>query len=116
MPPFRNYFSRKTGVTNGPETFQDENARPTSRNAAEKEFQQSDVVGTKPSSALSIKRNKDELNEYKLSGMSCAVTVCPPARTRIDNQMLTLSCAVVNDSGVYLPVHEIVHTLWKYIY
>lgn len=105
MPPFRNYFSRKTGVTNGPETASDENARPASRNGTEKDASRPGLLGSKPTSALSIKGNKDEPNEYKLSGMLVAYNF---ARTRRTVSQLDADevLAVVNDSGVYLPVWD----------
>ncbi|KAI9696538.1 MAG: hypothetical protein M1836_005557 [Candelina mexicana] len=70
--PIRNPF-RKGGA----DPLQDENAPPSSRNGTESGFQKTELVGVKPSPALSINGSKDEPNEYKLS--------------------------VVNDSGVYLP-------------
>lgn len=83
MPPFRNYFSRKTGVTNGAETASDESARPASRNGAEKDLQRPGLVGIKPTSALSIKGAKDEPNEYKLSGTSVSCDFAPTTTHRI---------------------------------
>lgn len=104
MPPFRNYFSRKTGVTNGPETVSDENTPPTSRNGAEKDLSRPGLAGTKPTSALSIKGNKEEPNEYKLSGTFGAVRLCAHQDQPCGDGLLTTFYAVVNDSGVYLPV------------
>ena len=104
MPPFRNYFSRKTGVTNGPETSSDENARPTSHNGAEKDPSRPSLAGSKPTSALGIKGSKDEPNEYKLSGMSCAVRLWARIRPHVSRLSADDALAVVNDSGVYLPV------------
>ncbi len=62
MPPFRNPFStRKPAATTGLEPVNDENARPLSNGATDQ--------AAKPSLALSIKGNKEEPNEFKLSGM-----------------------------------------------
>ena len=64
MPPFRNPFStRKPATTNGLEPINDENARPLSNGAFV-----ADGPAQKQSVALSIKGNRDEPNEFKLSG------------------------------------------------
>jgi hypothetical protein len=64
MPPFRNPFStRKPASANGLEPVNDENARPLSNGASVADSQE-----TRPSVALSIKGNRDEPNEFKLSG------------------------------------------------
>lgn len=107
MPPFRNYFSRKTGAANGTEPANDENARPGSRDATRNGFTRPEGLGTKSPSALSIKRSIEEPIEYKLSGVFQAIpsTVYRAGRAlRIGEEMLTRACTVVNDSGVYLPV------------
>jgi hypothetical protein len=66
MPPFRNPFStRKPASANGLEPGNDENVRPLSNDATG-----ADGQATKPSVALSIKGNRDEPNEFKLSGKS----------------------------------------------
>jgi hypothetical protein len=62
MPPFRNPFSVKKPTTNGLEPVNDENAGPLSNGAF------ADDQTPKPSVALSIKGNRDEPNEFKLSG------------------------------------------------
>ena len=62
MPPFRNPFSVKKPTTNGLEPVNDENAPPLSNSAV------ADGQMPKPSVALSIKGNRDEPNEFKLSG------------------------------------------------
>ncbi|MCJ1240659.1 hypothetical protein MMC14_008663 [Varicellaria rhodocarpa] len=81
MPPFRNPFGRKPPPSNGVNTpvqpGQDENKPPTSTNGVGQSQAGTDSTGSRTSSALNIKPNKDEPNEFKLS--------------------------VVNDSGVYLP-------------
>ncbi|MCJ1300590.1 hypothetical protein MMC08_003387 [Hypocenomyce scalaris] len=77
MPPFRNPFGRRPPPTNDVAPGQDENTPAAALNGQAKESQRSDITGSRTSSALSIKPNKDDPNEYKLS--------------------------VVNDSGVYLP-------------
>jgi hypothetical protein len=61
MPPFRNPFSVRK-PTNDLEPVNDENARPLSNGAP------ADGQTPKPSIALSIKGNRDEPNEFKLSG------------------------------------------------
>ena len=64
MPPFRNPFStRKPPAVNGLEPVNDENAPPLSNGASAAEGQT-----LRPSVALSIKGNRDEPNEFKLSG------------------------------------------------
>ncbi|KAI9711625.1 MAG: hypothetical protein M1812_007148 [Candelaria pacifica] len=63
--PIRNPFRK--GVA---DPLQDENARPSSRNGTESGFQKTELVGAKPSPALSIKGSKDEPNEYKLSAVT----------------------------------------------
>ncbi|TKA73416.1 hypothetical protein B0A49_03036 [Cryomyces minteri] len=71
--PIRNPFRKIAGGVDA-----DENARPTSRGgaaASDRGFQKTDVVGSKPTSAVNINK---EPTEYKLSE--------------------------INDSGVYLPV------------
>lgn len=93
MPPFRNPFStRKPASANGLEPGDDENVRPVSNGTAV-----ADGQATKPSVALNIKGNRDEPNEFKLSGKFPS-SQPPYQRTNAD-----LSSAV-NDSGVYLPV------------
>ena len=62
MPPFRNPFSVRKPTTNGLESVNDENARPLSNGAF------TDGQTPKPSVALNIKGNRDEPNEFKLSG------------------------------------------------
>ncbi|KAK5006975.1 hypothetical protein LTR39_005522 [Cryomyces antarcticus] len=71
--PIRNPFRKVVGGVEA-----DENARPTSRGGAaapDRGSQKTDVVGSKPTSAVNINK---EPTEYKLSE--------------------------INDSGVYLPV------------
>ncbi|KAK0632552.1 hypothetical protein B0T14DRAFT_36599 [Immersiella caudata] len=76
--PIRNPFARRAGATLSP----DENSRPGSAygevDSAHPGFERVDTVGSKASSALSIRsRKSQDTGEYKMS--------------------------VVNDSGVYLP-------------
>ncbi|KAK1764635.1 hypothetical protein QBC33DRAFT_191640 [Phialemonium atrogriseum] len=75
--PIRNPFARRPGVVSP----QDENVRPGSSSAADiahPGFERVDTVGSKASSALSIRSGRSQdTGEYKMS--------------------------VVNDSGVYLP-------------
>ncbi|KAL9120216.1 MAG: hypothetical protein Q9187_003230 [Circinaria calcarea] len=69
MPPFRNPFGRKPPPVNGTNpTIQDENRRPTANGVAKPGLRPDDGV-SRSSSALSIKPNKEEPNEFKLSGM-----------------------------------------------
>ncbi|MCJ1400181.1 hypothetical protein MMC11_003385 [Xylographa trunciseda] len=77
MPPFRNPFGRKVPPINGTPISQNENPLSAAPNGAEDEPRRDYLSASRTSSALSIKPNKDEPNEFKLS--------------------------VVNDSGVYLP-------------
>ncbi|MCJ1475952.1 hypothetical protein MMC13_004616 [Lambiella insularis] len=77
MPPFRNPFVRKPPAANGTPISQEDGPLATLPNGALKKPQREDLMGSRTSSSLSIKPNKDEPNEFKLS--------------------------VVNDSGVYLP-------------
>ncbi|KAK0613043.1 hypothetical protein B0T17DRAFT_593255 [Bombardia bombarda] len=88
--PIRNPFARRQGaVVIG--SNQDENVRPGSSSAggqvldpAHPGFERVDTVGSKASSALSIgSRKSQDTGEYKMSG--------------------SLTTAVVNDSGIYLP-------------
>ncbi|MCJ1359620.1 MAG: hypothetical protein MMC33_009622 [Icmadophila ericetorum] len=75
MPPFRNPFGRKPPV-NGTITI-DENSKPPTTSGENGSATAPRTMGSRTTSALSIKPNKDEPNEFKLS--------------------------VVNDNGVYLP-------------
>ena len=69
MPPFRNPFGRKAPLVNGSNpAIQDENKRPTTNGVAKPGLRPDDGV-SRTSSALSIKPNKEEPNEFKLSGM-----------------------------------------------
>ncbi|SLM35620.1 hypothetical protein LPUS_04947 [Lasallia pustulata] len=77
MPPFRNPFGRRPQPPNDPIPGQGEDTPAAAPNGQAKAPQRSDLTNSRTSSALSIKANKDEPNEFKLS--------------------------VVNDSGVYLP-------------
>ncbi|KAI9819830.1 MAG: hypothetical protein M1827_006399 [Pycnora praestabilis] len=106
--PIRNPF-RKAGATTL-ESYQDENNKPTSYNGRDSGFEETEVAGAKPSSALDIRNNKDESNEYKLSGES-PVPASASLRSKLKygyekygevNTMLFVHI-VVNDSGVYLP-------------
>ncbi|MCJ1252414.1 hypothetical protein MMC24_000220 [Lignoscripta atroalba] len=76
MPPFRNPFGRKP-VANSGTPSHDENTPPTAPNGLDNPPQRPDLSASRTSSALSIKKNKEEPDEFKLS--------------------------VVNDNGVYLP-------------
>lgn len=63
MPPFRIPFTSRRGpVVNGTEA-NDENARPASHNANNK----NSPYSSKPSLALGVKEKKIEPNEFKLS-------------------------------------------------
>ncbi|MCJ1336057.1 hypothetical protein MMC09_001332 [Bachmanniomyces sp. S44760] len=76
MPPFRNPFGKKPPNVNGITPDQDENIPPTRPNGLLNQGKDG-TTASRTSSTLSIKPNKDEPNEFKLS--------------------------VVNDSGIYLP-------------
>lgn len=59
--PIRNPFAKRTGVSNGLEPVPDEEHKPA--------FERVDTMGSKSSSALSIKSgNSQEPAEYKMSG------------------------------------------------
>jgi hypothetical protein len=107
--PIRNPFAKRTGVSNGLEPVPDEEHKPA--------FERVDTMGSKSSSALSIKSGKSqEPAEYKMSGERTSLRRCPTMPgvfasqahgiiCRIVDHLLTNAlCAVVNDSGVYLPV------------
>lgn len=69
MPIIRNPFTRRPGLT----VSTDENARPVSpaagRDAAHPGFERVDTVGSKASSALSVRSSHSPDNgEYKMSG------------------------------------------------
>ena len=114
--PIRNPFARRPGAALIP----DENQRPGSAagspDAAHPGFERVDTVGSKASSAFSIgSRKSQDTGEYKMSGMSRpefrspSESVGNPSLQERHFQ-LSASCAhnwclaVVNDSGVYLPV------------
>lgn len=72
--PIRNLFARRPG----PIVTQDENQRPGSAagsaDTAHSGFEKVDTVGSKASSAFSIRsRKSQDTGEYKMSGMCCAV-------------------------------------------
>lgn len=97
MPPFRNPFVKKPPVTNSATFVGDENTRPAAANGFEKNLSRPDYAGSRASSALSIKAGKQEPREFKLSGRL----------GHLFSQPLVFAAdagAVVNDSGVYLPV------------
>ena len=73
MPPFRNPFGRRPPPTNDPTLGQGENTPAAPLNGQAKEPQRSDFTASRTSSALSVKANKDEPNEFKLSGMSLVI-------------------------------------------
>lgn len=94
MPPFRNPFNKRPPLANDLAPVNDENRRPSL--AADAASQTSSYGGSRTSSSLSIKR-REEPSEYKLSG-EYSPSLEP------DKLSLTRHNAVVNDSGVYLPV------------
>ena len=69
MPPFRNPFGRKVPPVSGTPISQDENPLATATNGAEDNSRINHLSGSRTSSALSIKPNKEEPNEFKLSGI-----------------------------------------------
>lgn len=59
--PIRNPFAKRPGLSNGPDPEHEEDIKPG--------FERVDTVGSKASSALSIKSGKSqEPAEYKMSG------------------------------------------------
>jgi len=78
--PIRNPFARRPGPA---AAVQDENQRPdsaggtttTTTDAAHPGFERVDTVGSKASSAFSIRssRKSQDTGEYKMSGMLCFV-------------------------------------------
>lgn len=121
MPPFRNPFVKRAAAaavpTSGASLIGDENARPVAANGIDKESSSSrpEYAGSRASSALSIKSRQEEPREYKLSGKEWMLFSfsfsphnffhCLPVVYR--GKTLTHYKppeAVVNDSGVYLPV------------
>ncbi|KAI4129377.1 MAG: hypothetical protein LQ347_003802 [Umbilicaria vellea] len=70
MPPFRNPFGRRPPPTNDLTPGQGENTPGAALNGQAKEPQRSDLTSSRTSSALSIRANKDEPNEFKLSGIN----------------------------------------------
>ena len=102
MPTLRNPFRKAGAPLGGLESVNDENSRPVSQHPAER----ASFPGSKSSvSILSLKSKREETNEYKLSGTS-RLNHKPKRMTwqPRDHAKLTKTCAVVNDSGVYLPV------------
>lgn len=98
MPPFRNPFStKKPSAANGLEPVNDENARPLSNGASA-----ADGQTPRPSVALSIKGNRDEPNEFKLSGEF-------PNYSLTSQHFNADHSQAVNDSGIYLPVKHSLH-------
>ena len=67
MPPFRNPFGKKPPNVNGITPDQDENIPPTRPNGLLNQGKDG-TTASRTSSTLSIKPNKDEPNEFKLSG------------------------------------------------
>lgn len=118
MPPFRNPFGRRPAPTNDSTPGQGENTPGAPLNGQAKEPQRSDYTSSRTSSALSIKANKDEPNEFKLSGMSIAILrqcrVPALCVFLLESYACTDHVAVVNDSGVYLPVHFILALVWSW--
>lgn len=67
--PIRNPFAKRTGVSNGLEPVPDEEHKPA--------FERVDTVGSKSSSALSIKSGKSqEPAEYKMSSKITNLRYC----------------------------------------
>ena len=98
MPPFRNPFStKKPSTANGLEPVNDENVRPLSNGVST-----ADGQPPRPSVALSIKGNRDEPNEFKLSGEF-------PTHSLTSQHFNANHSQAVNDSGVYLPVNYSLH-------
>ena len=102
MPPFRNPFGRKPPNAGGvaPTSIQDEETRPATQDLPEDGIKRSDMTASRTSSAMSIKPSREEPSEYKLSGSSSIAA----SASRVALESRTNSEAVVNDSGVYLPV------------
>ncbi|KAH6854593.1 hypothetical protein B0I37DRAFT_441575 [Chaetomium sp. MPI-CAGE-AT-0009] len=101
--PIRNPFARRPG----PATAQDESTQPgsaapttASADAVHPGFERVDTVGSKASSAFSIRssRPSQDTGEYKMSGMSTAAP--DPAGNIL---AAALGHPLVDDSGVYLP-------------
>lgn len=69
--PIRNPFAKRTEIQTGPlQPPADENARPLSQNGTRPTFEKVDTIGSKGSSAMSIKSSQSqEPVEYKMSGM-----------------------------------------------
>jgi hypothetical protein len=92
MPPFRNLLSRKPQPNAGdPAVFDENYLSPNQRPAP-----------------IPIRNSHDEPTEYKLSGTIALLNTVAVLRSIIIRllleQRLTSFLAVVNDSGVYLPV------------
>lgn len=67
--PIRNPFTRRPGGATVHEVSQDENVAP-GRDVSHPGFERVDTVGSKASSAMSIRSSKSQdPGEYKLSGM-----------------------------------------------
>lgn len=74
--PIRNPFARRPGVT----SVNDENVRPESASGdvVVPEFERVDTVGSKASSALSIRSGRSaDTGEYKMSGKRTLLPPCP---------------------------------------
>jgi hypothetical protein len=68
--PIRNPFSKRQGLSNGPDPEPEVENKPS--------FERVDTVGSKASSALSIQSGKSqEPAEYKMSGNTPALTHAP---------------------------------------
>ena len=97
--PIRNPFSKRPDVQTGLQPPSEDYVRPLSQNGTKPTFEKVDTVGSKASSAMSIKSGRSqEPAEYKMSGMFCDFG--RKSAGLIDH----LPQTVVNDSGVYLPV------------
>jgi len=97
--PIRNPFAKRPDVQVGLQPPSENNVRPLSQNSTRLTFERVDTVGSKSSSAMSIKSSRSqEPVEYKMSGIRLAPL---DEREMLIDHLFKL---VVNDSGVYLPV------------
>lgn len=108
--PLRNPFKKTTETVPGARPVLGEDGHPVRPDG----FEEAQVVGSKPITAQNVKGIREDPNEYKLSGEltfikvkrwhPSAVESVYEARIQSFPQADTTLIAVVNDSGVYLPV------------
>ena len=68
--PIRNPFAKRADVQTGLQPPSEDYVRPSSQNGTRPTFEKVDTIGSKSSSAMSIKSGKSqEPAEYKMSGM-----------------------------------------------